>query len=61
MIWGLEDTSREGLSKFLSDFNLEMVEHISSKEVEETFMTNIDSDVVGTTPGHAFYVIARVP
>lgn len=59
--WGFEDTSREGVGKFLTQFNLELVEHISAKEAKEIFMTNVDGKVIANSSTFSINVIARVP
>lgn len=61
MLWGIQDTSREGIKNFLSKFGLELVEHISPKESDDFFLRRSDGVLTGECLGFLHFIIAKVP
>jgi hypothetical protein len=61
MRWGLLDTSRQGVAKFLDTFGLELVEHFSPSESDDFFFRKQDGELAGHCQKHFHVVVARVP
>jgi hypothetical protein len=61
MQWGLPDPTKPGVTKFLNQFGLELVEHLNAKETDDFFCRKKDGKLALRTSGFIHMVIARVP